>query len=380
MDAVIDAYNRTPNTEEFYTQKQLLYSIYDKWFYGCPKMQWMGSEPWGASKYTTPFPHAKTGSANGWRNHFIDDMAWMVLTHIRMYESFALDYPDQALKYLNQGKELYDDYIWEWAWDTGWGSYSSTSVTYNYSNIGGLFWLLEVNDDGQRTFSKNSCINGPAMVITGKLAHYAANEEERAKYLDQAEKLYQFMTTAPRSGQNPLAMTSGLVYDNINASGNTSGSALSYNQGTFMGGCHWLYKLTGDENYLARAVATVNYTMNSLQTGSGTSRVLNSHDSGDGSNNSVFSAIFLRYLIPLINEPDIPAATRQGWYDNLARWADLAWTQARGIDKGSSTTPGYMLFGSNWTSRPTSQNLHLGFQVSGAVLIESMNLVNLPIE
>jgi len=372
MDAIIDAYNRTPSDaeglnvlgREILDQKELWLSIYDKWFQGAPRMQWCYSTNWGSTAYQTTYPHfTDFGNAGGWRNYFIDDMAWMVLTHIRMYESLVVAEPALAAKYLATGKDMYDRYIWNWAWDT-----------WRNPLVGGLFWCLGTGGDAYT--SKNACINGPGMVIAGKLAWYSEGAE-REKYLDQAKKIYNFFLTTT------LATSAGQVRDNVNSAGTSiSGGALTYNQGTFMGGCHWLYKLTGEAEYLNRAITATDYSLANLQTGSGNTRVLVSHDSEGGGNNCVFAAIFLRYFIPLINEPEVSPTKRQEWYGHLERWANCVWKEGRAINKNGSSAANAMLFGTSWNSITTvaATSIHLGNMVSGSVLVESMNLVKLPIQ
>lgn len=360
MDAIIDAYNRTPSTGKFVEQKDLLHSIYGKWFKGVTKMQWMGATYWGSNSWTSRYPGISTGNAGGWRNEYIDDMEWMALTHIRMYESLVSSYPDEAATYLNKAKEIYNEFIWKWAWDTNGG--------------GGLFWKRDTSG----TNSKNACSNGPGMIIAAKLAYYSTDETERKTYLEQADAIYLWM-------MGHLWNTNGSIADAWNGSSKVGG-ATTYNQGTFIGGCHWLYKLTGNETYLTSAIAAVKYTLNSMQdTGEGNVKILRSDEGGeDGDNNSVFRAIFLRYFVPLINETvidKIETGLRKTWYKNLENWADYVWRDGKGIDKGNGTPAnlGKMLFGSTWTRRTTSNNVHLGNQVSGTVLVESMNIAS-PVE
>jgi predicted alpha-1,6-mannanase (GH76 family) len=173
------------------------------------------------------------------------------------------------------------------------------------------------------------------------------------------------------------------VADNWN-NGRSDGGALTYNQGTFLGGCHWLYKLTGNQDYLDDAVTTTNYTIERMQAaGEGGVMILNSESGATEGNNSMFRAIFLRYFVDIINESDVDVATRTVWYDNLKGWADYVWTDGKGIDKGTGITdPGEMLFGYDWKKLLTQDEIeagvNLGNQASGAVLIEAMNIAKNP--
>ena len=364
MDVVVDAYNRTPSDAEYASQKALWLSVYDRWFQGVPKKQWMGGTNWSASKWTTAYPGVKTGNAGGWRNEYIDDMEWMALTHIRMYESLNADEPALAAKYLACAKEIYDDYVWGWAWDAA-GK--------------GLYWRMDVNDSGVRqTLSKNACSNGPGMVLAAKLAYHAANSDDRAKYLSQAKEIYDWMMSR-------LWKDTGAIADKW-ADNAATGGALNYNQATFAGGCHWLYKLTGEQKYLENAIKAIDHTINNQQLdASDGTRLLHSHCIGDpdNGNNSVFRGVFLRYFVPLINEPavdNISFGKRTGWTHNLKTWAEYVWTEGKSIDKGSEGAPGMMLFSYDWrvmhpAANIVSPGVHLGNQISGACLVEAMNLI-----
>jgi predicted alpha-1,6-mannanase (GH76 family) len=363
LDAIIDAYNRTPTTEEYAEEKAAWLEIFDKWFQGVPRFHYQWNENWAATQWTSRFPWAATTSADGWRNHFIDDMEWQVMTQIRMYEALKVNEPDLAAKYLAKAREIYDLYIWEWAWDD-----VSTS---GGADGGGVFWMR----DTAGTSSKNACSNGPALVIAAKLAYIVDDTEAKAEYRRQAELIYEWMT-------GHLWNTNGSIADNW-SNGNKNGGALTYNQGTFIGGSHWLYKVTGDYKYLTSAIMATEYTIDNMQAaGDGGVRILNSESGATEGNNSVFRAIFLRYFVEMINEPavdeDYPDV-RDKWYTNLENWANYVWRDGKGIDKGTGVTnPGELLFGYDWkkqlTASEISAGVNLGNMVSGAVLVESMNI------
>ncbi len=372
IDPIIDAYNRTPTTKEYEDEKQLWLSIFDKWYQGVPRFQWMWNTTWSSNSWKNAFPSfTNYDSADGWRNEYIDDMDWMVLTLIRMYEALAVNDPDAAAKYLAKGKEIYDNFIWDWAWDAP-GKGTGYSGTY------GIYWKRDTSG----TSSKNACSNGPSMIIAAKLSYYSTDTDDKTKYAQQAEDIYEWMIS------HLYNSTSGVVADNWNGSG-SSGGALTYNQGTFIGGCHWLYKITDDEKYLTPAIKATEYTINSMQSAApnGT-RLLQSSSGATEGNNTAFRGIYIRYFIDIINEPTVdvmPNGTglRQKWYDNLANWANYVWRDGLGVDKGTGiSNPGQLLFGYDWSKKVTdaeiSAGINLGNQLSGAILVEAMNTAKNP--
>ena len=77
---MVDAYMRTGS-------KQYL-NIYPLWWEGAPKFNFSGR------------------AEDPWWNVFVDDMEWIALAQIRMFES------TKDTKYLKKAKQMYDDWIW----------------------------------------------------------------------------------------------------------------------------------------------------------------------------------------------------------------------------------------------------------------------------
>ena len=101
MDVMIDAYNRTGDSK---------YSdLFDKWYVGIK---------------------AKNGGS--YWNNFYDDMEWIALTMIRLYEV------TDENKYLETSQEMWNEI------KTGWNDYAG----------GGIAWTHD------QLWSKNACSNG----------------------------------------------------------------------------------------------------------------------------------------------------------------------------------------------------------------------------
>ncbi len=175
-----------------------------------------------------------------------------------------------------------------------------TSPQYDNSLGGGLWWTTDHSSSG----SKNACANGP-----GALAGYwlyqiygsSTGFEKQAQNMFNWEKSHLFNAS------------SGQVYDHENANGSIVQTALTYNQGTFLGAAHFL----GD-NTSASAAAL--YTMNSLCTSGILPQYTASTDSAG------FNGIFLRWLGRYMNDTGT-----QGTYDTwLYNNANTAWNDQNG--------------------------------------------------
>ena len=129
MDVMIDAYNRTGDSK---------YSdLFDKWYVGIK---------------------AKNGGS--YWNNFYDDMEWIALTMIRLYEV------TDENKYLETSQEMWNEI------KTGWNDYAG----------GGIAWTHD------RLWSKNACSNGPAALIAARLYRINGNQED----LDWAVNIYKW--------------------------------------------------------------------------------------------------------------------------------------------------------------------------------------------
>lgn len=94
----------------------------------------------------------------------------------------------------------------------------------------------------------------------------------------------------------------GAVYDNINAkTGAITKWLFTYNQGTYLGMAHELYKITGEVQYLDGACKAADYYIQNLIDKK--NNILKDEGTKDG---GLFKGIFIRYFVKLILEEDIP--------------------------------------------------------------------------
>ena len=318
MDVVIDAFVRTGGTPENKTTNAY-YAYYDSWFAG-----------------------VRAGNGNGWNNSYVDDVEWNVLTMLRMYETTGEE------TYLTTAKSTYDNYIWRY-WTETWPS------------CGGILW-------NTNQFSKNACSNGPGGVCAAKLAYYLSLPEDKEKYLDQAKKIYDWLRAV-------LIYDYG-VADNISGGGAITYVVLTYNQGTALGTAHWLYKLTGDTYYLDEAIKLAEKVTISgaCSTWVDDGWVLRSEGAANA-DNGLFKGIFIRYFVPLINDPDVPIAKRKQFYNFMVHNATTLWT------KGVHKTGNYHSYAnaSWWEQVAPSGQVAMQGIVSGATMMEGMYAVE-PLE
>lgn len=311
MDVIIDAYMRTKD-------KRYL-DMYPLWWEGAPKFNFSGR------------------AEDRWWNVFVDDMEWIVLTQIRMYES------SNDASYFKKAVQMYDQWIW-----TTWGP-DDEAPWY-----GGITWKTDTDK------SKNACSNGPAALIAARIYNFYEKsglngEKARKEYLNEAKRIYQWMRT------NLYDETSGAVADNMSKDGRVNRNWIfTYNQGTFLGAAHELYKITGEKSYLDDAIHTANYVINHMSTNRG---VLSDATSGDG---GLFHGIFFRYFVKLINDDSLDKYTRLKFHNYLTHLATVMLTN--GINHNT------MLYGGKWWEAPAdNQPVGLTPHVTGCMLMEAMS-------
>lgn len=309
MDVIVDAYQRTSN--KFYL------NIYPLWWIGAPKFNFSGRKE------------------DPWWNEFVDDMEWINLAQIRMYESTG------NKDYFMKAKQMYDQWIW-----TTWGPEDEAPW------YGGITWKTDVSK------SKNACSNGPAAIIAARIYNLydkigITTVKSKEEYLNEAIKIYTWLRN------NLFDSHTGAVYDNMNRKGNISKAVFTYNEGTFTGAAHELYKITGDKQYLNEAVKACNYVIDYMSKNDG---VLDNATSGDG---GLFHGIFFRYFVKLINEPNLDYANRKKFHDYLTNCATVMAEQG--------VNPKTMLYGGNWRKAPTDdEGVPLTPHLSGCMLMEAM--------
>ncbi|MBB4037257.1 putative alpha-1,6-mannanase (GH76 family) [Dysgonomonas hofstadii] len=302
-------------------------------------------------------------------NQFVDDMEWHALTLIRLYEA-----TEEAV-YLKEAQKLYAQ-IWE-AWDL-------PSVRELGGN-GGFLWCFG-KEDTPSGLSKNACSNGPGCLTAIRLHEVKQNTpKERYRtdshpdyvdfdYLENAKTVYKWMAKELFNSET------GQVYGSISQKkGLHKAYSLTYDQGTFVGSAHLLHKYTNENHYLDDAVKAALYTI----THPGITKNGMLRDEGAGGDNSLFKGIFIRYAVGLVNDPAIKLETRTQFYNFIRHQAETLWT--KGLTRDANNKPtGF--FTPDWSLNQQEvakkgadyQTPRLGWQVSGATLLEAMNVMKKP--
>ena len=232
-------------------------------------------------------------------------------------------------KYLDTAQLLWDDI--QNAWNT------------KYCG-GGMAWRKS------QPWSKNACSNGPAGIIAARMYQLL----HKASDLDLAERIYNW------ERDNLYAAGTGAVYDSMNGQNGNSVTTwvFTYNQGTFVGMCYELFKITGENLYLRDAVRASSYTLSSLSDLS--ESVLKDEGTGDG---GLFKGIFVRYFNLLIQDSHLEESDKTRFVAYLKHNAEVI------KEKGMQTQH---LIGCNWAR--SNSAVDLGTHVSGCVLLEAVAL------
>ena len=291
MDVVIDAYVRSGN--------KAWKSYFDAWYVG-----------------------VKQKSGGSYYNDFVDDMEWICLTMIRLFEHTG------DKKYINTAEDLWTAIKRNWNEE-----YSGGGISWKQSQPG----------------SKNSCSNGPAGIIAARL--YKLNGKKQSD-LEWAKKIFEWQT-------DKLVDTNGKVYDHItnHETGERMDWIFTYNQGTYMGMAHELYTITGEKRYLDQANKAATYCITHL-IDKNNNILKNEGDSGDG---GLFKAVFVRYFVKLLLEKDLTPGDRNKYtifFDNNAKVLH---------EKGTGTDYNY---GGDW-SMPGGKHHDLPVQTSACTMIEA---------
>lgn len=311
MDVLVDAYMRTGSKH--------YRALFPLWWEGAPRFNF-------ASHMNPRDP---------WWNVFVDDMEWIVLAQIRMFEATG------KRMYITKARQMYDDWIWP-----AWGPEDEAPW------YGGITWKTDTEK------SKNACSNGPAALIAARLYRFYGKArfrrgKRREAYLNEAIKIYTWEKSVL------FDRRTGAVHDNINSRGEIQRAwNFTYNSGTFLGAAHELFRITGDKQYLKDAVLAADYVIRHLSQDG----ILPDAGHGDG---GLFHGIFFRYFVKLANEEALDRATRQRFHSYLTH---LAVTMAE-----QGVNPRTMLYAGRWRQAPTdTESVCLTAHLTGCMLMEAM--------
>ena len=248
---------------------------------------------------------------------FYDDMLWNALAAFRLYQVTGKS------AYLDDAKIVWEDLV-----ATGW----------NEECGGGFAWRRS------QMYYKNTPVNAPFII----LSTWLYQETQHSKYLDWGIKTYEWL-------RKTLLRDNEFVEDGINRQQDGQIDTqwqFTYNQGVYIGACLGLYQITGDQQYVQRALRNAEVTIQLLSDG----RVF--HDEGEGGDEGLFKGIFYRYAAELVAQ--LPDKT-QALQTFIQAGSTLLVQRAE--------KEGHLLMGMDW-SLATSGKVPCSAQLSGMMAIE----------
>jgi len=263
----------------------------------------------------------KVANGGAYPNEFYDDMGWLANASLRDYNI------TNDADYLNVAQILYTE----------------IKGASNTVAGGGIAW--------QRTqlYYKNMPSTGNATILAARLYKLQSKPEDLAL----AKSLYAWMKSTL------VNSSSGEVLDGINRNqdGLVDNWDFTYNQGLFIGSAVELYNITKDPAYLQDAILTANNLLVDPNLTSG--GILKSEGQGDG---GLFKGVAVRYLMLLVELPDLDATDRTKYINFLQKNAQSLYT--KGIAR-----PSFMI-SPDWSQLP-SGSTDLTTQLSGVMMIEA---------
>lgn len=296
MDAIVDAFLRTGDEK--------YYRMFGEWYEGIKAVN-------------------STQVNVGYCNDYFDDTEWIALTMLRIYNTRKEE------RYLSTAKVQ-----WEWV-KSGWNDYCG----------GGIAW-----ERSKHLWSKNACSNGPGALLGARMYQITHNAAD----LEWAEKIYEWERSHLYNPQT------GAIYDNMNGkTGEISDFSLTYNQGTFLGAAHELYKITGKKQYLDDAQQAAVFAITDKSQLNAGQNVLRDEGKGDG---GLFKGILMRYFVRLMKDPDIKPENARMFEDFFNHNVQVLWQEGK--------EEPLCLFGPDWTKAPGAST-QLTSQTSACMTIEA---------
>jgi len=264
------------------------------------------------------------GTYKMFENPFTDDMCWITLTLLHMYEA------TRTTKYLTAARNIFDYYIIKRATED--------------EETGGL-WLPWKSEEGS---GPNACTQSPATLIAAKLYQKYGT----AKYLEYAKKLY--------------AYTSKKI---VKSDGRVEEPPLTYTQGTFGEACRILYHVTDEaastkNKYKTLAYQYINYAFTSGRCTNGANILRHEGTSGD---QSIFKAVLIPYAVNFVLDTEMTTNYRKNIADLIQKntkelYSHLNWDRYPIVFCNFDWTK-------PWTGEDTDASM--GAMCSGASLLEN---------
>ena len=274
MAAMVDYYNRIKLTDP--DQAALIRSYFKRW-YDKRGNNYEGNASWRG--------------ASGFGNDFTDDTLWITIALLQMYDATG------DMTYYTAAKQTWDECV---------------RPRFALNEYGWLPWKMT-------DLGANTCTNGPGAIASAMLANYAkeaGNIDEYKRYLEESQTCFD---------QNIHVMNNDGTLDN---------PPLSYTQGTCMEAGRLLWKLTGNDGYIKKAISAARGQMTATSMNETYEDELIMRDEGTDENNSIFHAVFFHWASRMAIDREIDAVDpniRKELTRYVLRHASYYWTL--GIDK-----------------------------------------------
>jgi len=256
-------------------------------------------------------------------NDYYDDMQWMALALLRLYDH------TQERRYMIYIEDLWSDIIKGWNDNIG----------------GGIAWRKQQLD------YKNTPSNAPAAILAARLYNTFGDEV----YLDWAKRLFAFVD------ENLADKQTGQIWDGMNRQGDgriDKEWAFTYCHGVYIGAAGELYKITGEQDYFDKAMLTAEFALERFIHRSG---IFVDESEGDG---GMFKGILIRYLTELYKINPEYREIKDRFYENIE------------ILRRSGTSEDGRI-GKSWLQMPREQDgFDLTVQLSGTMLYEMAAVID----
>lgn len=266
----------------------------------------------------------KAWNGNTFLHNYYDDMEWMALALLRLY-----DHTGSAV-WKNEVQALWTNI--RTAWNDAYG--------------GGMAWKKDQLD------YKNTPANAPAAILAARLHQRFGDPNDLA----WAKRIYRW------NREVLVDPADGFVWDGINRQGDgriDKDWQFTYCQGVFLGAGLELYRCTGDGVYLEDARRTAEAAKRRL-----TDRETGLLPDEGIDDTGLFKGILVRYLTELLLLPEASGSPE------LAEWLALLEANGKALTAlGIAADSG--LAGPGW-SKPSAGPVQLSVQLSAIMLLEAL--------
>lgn len=284
------------------------------------------------ARVRTMLDRIKLKEGGQYTTNFYDDMGWMGITCVRAYRLFNDE------EYLVAAHQLLVDI------KKGW-------VEPNGTEPGGMLWNKNLAEKDTR----NACTHWTVACFAARLYLLEGGDAN----LSFAQKVYNWSLQYLYNTTQKASISKShpeIQYTYV-----------TYNQGVLIGASLALFDITKDQNYLTKAIDCADFCIDPSKTQMKENGIWRNEGKKDdlNDNNGIFKGILVHYFVDLIKSSDLPIEKRTAY---------ILYLEKMGISMINNTRQ-YYLFPGVWDRSITKdEKIYLGCQLSGVILLESMDL------